>query len=165
MISAWQWENQTISAACLFFIFIFFSITVCIIWYIAHVCHPASITLCSTRASSNSHAAGWSHPLPVPLYLLLQALPTGYSTLPSFYFFCPLLNNFWAANLQIMAYRMVIDYLYHLLLFNIADLTNLESVHLYWQFVVLCPLSHFSHQKQYIKKVMLFQAYFAWFLH
>lgn len=56
-------------------------------WYIANVCYPTSIIPCSTHASSDSHAAMWSHPLPLPPYLPLQALPMDYSILPSFYFF------------------------------------------------------------------------------
>lgn len=138
-------------------IFFFFLISVEVIWYIANVCHPTSITPRSTRASSNSHAAVRSHPLPLPLYLPLQARPTDCSTLPSFYF---LLAFESLLSCRFTNHRLQDAYLPELL-HNIADPTNLQSVHLYGEFVVLQPPSYFSHQKQYVKKVMLFQAYIA----
>lgn len=95
---------------------------------------------------ANSHAAAQSHLLPAPLYLPLQALPTDYSTLPSFY----LLLAFESLMSCRFTNHSLQDAYLPELLYNIADPTNLESVHLYSESVVLHPLSYFSHQNQYI---------------
>lgn len=77
---------------------VFFLILVEIIWYIATVCYPVSITVHSTCASSHS----WSLHSPIhsqcPCICPCRHYPV--------FIFCWLLNHYWAANLQIMPYRM-----------------------------------------------------------
>lgn len=147
-----QWENQTISAAYWFLLFFFSPQWKS--WYVANVCYPTSITPRSTRASSDSHAAVWSRPLPLPPYLPLQALPMDCSTLPSFYFLLAILScQFTNHGLQ--------DACLPKLLYATANPTNMESVHLYRDFVVLPPLSTFLVKNNTLKKVRLFQTYIA----
>lgn len=139
-----QWENQTVSAAYWFFLLFFFSSQ----WK----SFGALLTSVTLRASPHvapvpPAIATWSHPLPLPLYLPLQALP-------GFYFLLAILScQFTNHGLQ--------DACLPELLYIIANPTHMEYVHLYRDFVVLHPLFYFPHQNQQIQKVMLFQTYIA----
>lgn len=60
---------------CLLFVFF---ILVEMIWYIAIVCYPVSIILQKHLCFQPQPVAAQFHPLPAPLYLPLQALPSFY---------------------------------------------------------------------------------------
>lgn len=129
----------------LLIIIIFISVE--IIWYIADVCSSLSIILHSAVPSAPSGAGSG---------------PAG--TRPQTTTCCPVFIFGWLFELllscQFTDYGLQ-DTCLPELLYNITDPTNLESVRLYQEFVVLYPLPYSSHQKQYIQKAMLFQTYMA----
>lgn len=99
---------------CLFVLFVcfclfFFFTLVEIIWYVAIVCYPVSITLYSTCASSHSQL------LHSPICSQCHCICPCRHYLVFWGVFCWLLNHYWAANLQIMVYRMLIYQKYFML--------------------------------------------------
>lgn len=156
MVSKLQWEKQTISAAYWFYFFIFFFISLEIIWYIGNVCYPTSITVCSTHASSNSHAAARSHRLPPAPTAACKCCPQTTAHGPFFNF-----AGFWIIT-ELLIYKSQLTG--HL--FTRTTLRNTWSHQSrICTFVSrLCgPTSSFLLflSKKYIQKVMLFQTYIA----